>query len=551
MAANLLYWTVLGIKCRWDHLNTMTRVTDGVRLVCVRTAGRVSGTGAVAALKRPLARWPYLGRVLAIVVCTALAPCRLWAESRAEMRWLWVTQVAAVPAAPPVDSVRAGWFSSLDYNTRVVLLGSVVLGMSGGVVGTFLLLRKQALLGDVVSHAALPGVGLAFLTMEILQPGSGKWLPGLLLGAATAAAFSMGLTTWLRHATRLKDDAVLAIVLSVFFGLGIVLLTMVQRLPTGNAAGLAHFIYGKAAAMRAADVRWMAAIALVSVVLCAALFKELRLLAFDERFAASQGWPVVVLDLLIKSLAVIVAVVGLQSVGLLLVVAVLIVPPAAARFWSERLAMLLVLAALFGGVAAGAGVMLSAVYPRMATGATITLCGTVLFIVSLLCGVRRGLLWRWFVLRGVKRKQEDQHLLRAFYEQLCGERGGVTEEELCQEVVTAAQLVAHRSWSARDVVRLLRRAQRNGYVTQTKAGYQLTLRGAALARQVVRNHRLWELYLIRYADSAPALVDRQVDEIEHVLDAELLSQLEEQLAAEDRELPRSPHRVVRGDGSQT
>jgi Mn-dependent DtxR family transcriptional regulator len=100
-------------------------------------------------------------------------------------------------------------------------------------------------------------------------------------------------------------------------------------------------------------------------------------------------------------------------------------------------------------------------------------------------------------------------------------------------------------------VRLLRRAQRNGYVTQTKAGYQLTLRGAALARQVVRNHRLWELYLIQYADSAPALVDRQVDEIEHVLDAELLSQLEEQLAAEDRELPRSPHRVVRGDGSQT
>lgn len=432
----------------------------------------------------------------------------------------------------------------LDYNTQVVLVGTLILGMSGGTVGTFLLLRKQALLGDVVSHAALPGVGIAFLVMELSQAGNGKWLPGLLLGAAIASTIAMVVTTLLRRTTRIKDDAALAIVLSVFFGIGIVLLTMVQRLPSGNAAGLGHFIYGKAAAMRVADVQLMALIAALTMSICLLLFKEFRVLAFDERFAAAQGWPVTLLDLLLKSTVVVIAVIGLQSVGLLLVVALIIVPPTAARFWSERLATVMLLSAAFGGGAGVMGVLLSAAYPRVATGATITLCGSGLFVVSLFLGTRRGLFWRWIMLRRLRRKAGEQHLLRAFCELVAGDRGGVSIDELCRGTVTPAQLAKQRSWTSGQLRRALRRAAARGWIRMLDGRYQLTQQGAAAARRVVRNHRLWELYLIQFADTAPAAVDRLADDIEHVLDPELIGLLEEQLAAERDELPESPHQLT-------
>ncbi len=434
----------------------------------------------------------------------------------------------------------SGPWPSWEYNTLVVWWGAIVLGAGGGVVGAFLLLRKQALLGDVVSHAALPGVGLAFLVGESLRIGSGKWLPGLLLGAAVAGLVGIGATTALRRVTRLKDDAVLAVVLSVFFGLGIALLTVVQRMPGGNQAGLPHFIYGKAAALRLSDVQLITAVTLVAVAVCLVLYKELRLLAFDERFAAAEGWPIVALDLVLKGLVVAIAVVGLQGVGLLLVVAVLIVPPAAARFWTERLATMLGLSAAFGAAAGLVGVAISASWPRVATGATIALCNCLLFAFSMAFGWERGLVRRWWLIRNHRWRQDQEHLLRACYELLVGERGGVTADDLCAGILPMNVFITWRDWSPSKVRRMLQLGEQKGWLRREASGWRLTGEGAQQAIRTVRNHRLWEMYLLRHADVALDQIDRRADDLEHLLDPELVALLEKELSTRGQ-LPSSPH----------
>ncbi len=429
-----------------------------------------------------------------------------------------------------------------DYNTRVVLLGTMVLGMCAGVVGVFMLMRKRALLGDVVSHAALPGIALAFMLAEYWAPGQGKSLALLLTGAAVSGVAGVFATTLIRRTTRLKDDAALAIVLSVFFGIGISLLTVIQRLPSGNAAGLSHFIYGKAASMMASDVQGILFISLIALLVCALLFKEFTVLCFDERFAQAQGWPTFVLDQLLMALVVTVAVIGLQSVGLLLVVALLIVPAAAARFWTERLSTMVWIAGALGGVSSLIGVAISAVIPRVATGATIVLVGAFFFGVSLLLGTQRGLLPRWVVRARLRRRTGVQHVLRSLYE-IAEQRSARHEVDVWDQGATFQELLEWRGWTERELRRKVRRAANDRLVRVEGERVVLTESGREQAARVVHHHRLWELYLIHYAHVAPAHVDRGADEIEHVLDTELRKELERRLAdaLPEEGPPQSPH----------
>ncbi|NUQ64760.1 MAG: metal ABC transporter permease [Pirellulales bacterium] len=436
-----------------------------------------------------------------------------------------------------------------DYNTRVVLLGTTLLGVSAGVVGTFMLLRRRSLMGDVVAHASLPGVALAFIVLEAVSPGMGRSLTALLAGAVLAGFLGILATVAIRRYTRIKEDAALAIVLSVFFGLGIALFTVVQNLPTGNAAGLHHFIYGKAASMVADHVRFIAAASALVLTLCLLFFKEFTVLAFDEQYAAAQGWPVLRLDVLLLALVVGVTVIGLQSVGLLLVVAMLIIPAAAARFWTDRLGWMTMVSGLLGGLGAAAGVAASAIFPRLAAGAVIVLASSFFFLVSMLFGIRRGVLVQAFALRRSRRRVGRHDLLRAMYENVESsvETDGSPEGlDLTAQPVAFDRLLATRSWSAARVRRLLAAAQREGLVTgNASSGYRLTARGAADARRVVRNHRLWEMYLITYADVATSHIDRDADEIEYVLDPDLVAELETALSRRraDLAMPASPHAI--------
>lgn len=429
-----------------------------------------------------------------------------------------------------------------DYNTRLVVLSTAALGLAAGIVGTFLLLRKRSLMGDALSHATLPGVVLAFIVMSVAG-GTGKWLPGLLLGATVFGLLGVGAVLLIRNTTRIKDDAAMGIVLSVFFGAGIALLVIAQQMPTGNQAGLESFIYGKTASMIWSDFLLICGAAIASAIAGVLMFKEFRLLCFDEGYARSQGWPVRVLDMLMLALATGVTVIGLQSVGLILIIALLITPPAAARFWTNRMSLLAMLAAVIGAVSGWMGATVSALVPRMPAGAIIVIVASIIFILSMIFGSERGVLKRLVLEWRLNRQIAQQNLLRALYE-LQEMQVASAATDAGQHSVTLAELRRARAWPGREVARRLRWAQRAGLVTALGSGdFRLTARGQIEAARHVRNHRLWEMYLITHADIAPSHVDRDADMVEHVLGTEMVAKLERLMANEmpDSAVPDSPH----------
>lgn len=276
-------------------------------------------------------------------------------------------------------------------NAGAVLLGTTLLGLACGVVGSFLVLRRRALVADALSHAALPGVALGFLLATLLG-GDGKSLPVLLLGAGVFGLLGVAVLHLLAALPRVKEDAAIGAVLSVFFALGMVLLGLANRTPGGNQAGLNRFIFGQAASLSRDDLTLIITLTLIALIVPLALFKELRLICFDGSFARSLGWPTLALDGALMAVVTLITVAGLHAVGALLMVALLIVPAAAARFWTNHLATMVLLAAMIGALGAMAGTTLSAVVRNLPTGPLIVLACGLLFLVSFLFAPRRGLI---------------------------------------------------------------------------------------------------------------------------------------------------------------
>jgi len=432
-----------------------------------------------------------------------------------------------------------------DYNTRIVVLGTGLLGAAAGVIGSFALLRKRALLGDALSHAMLPGIAVAYLIATLLG-GEGKSLPLLLLGATISGLAGTLCVLGIRHWTRLKEDAALSIVLSVFFGLGIALLGLIQQTPRGHAAGLESFIFGKASALTAQDAWLIFWGGLGCVLLVALLFKEWTLLCFDETFATSSGWPVVGLDWLLMLLIVLISVIGLQAVGLVLMIALLVIPPAAARFWTDELGKLVWLAGVLGCFSSLCGAIVSALFPRLPSGATIVLCAGAVFGLSLLFGTRRGVIFRAWESWVLGKRIQRQHLLRAMFElsELAAPQASAPANS---PAIDFSRLMTMRSWSSATLQRELTRAAAAGLVVRLSAKqWRLTATGHQIAARLVHQHRLWELYLITHADVAPSRVDRDADQIEHILTPDMIARLERLLGESQQagSVPSSPHPIV-------
>ena len=275
-----------------------------------------------------------------------------------------------------------------DHTLRTVALGAALLGVVSGSLGTYALLRRQALLGDAVSHAALPGVVLAFVL-------TGSKAPFVLTLGAALAGFAATLAILaIVRGSRVKYDGALGLVLSVFFGFGLVLLTWVQSRPDAAQAGLDTYLFGQAASLLRRDLVVMAALGGAALLVAFVFWKELKLLCFDPGFGATLGFRMGALDVLLTTLLVVAVVVGLQTVGVVLMSAMVVAPAAAARQWTDRLPVMMALAAAFGVAAGVAGALVSASAARMPTGPTIVLCLTAVVVASLLLAPRRGLLWR-------------------------------------------------------------------------------------------------------------------------------------------------------------
>jgi manganese/zinc/iron transport system permease protein len=409
-----------------------------------------------------------------------------------------------------------------QYNTRIVVIGVMVLGIAGGMIGSFLLLRKRALFGDAISHATLPGIATAYIVMVSLF-GTGKSLPVLLLGALVFGLIGMGGMLLIRNLTPLKDDTAIGVVLSVFFGAGIALFGVIQKMRTGHAAGLEGYIYGKTASMIAQDALIIAAAAAMILAVTLIFIKELNLSTFDPAFAASEGYPVLLLDILVIGLSVGLTVIGLQAVGLILILALLIIPAAAARFWTDRLSVMLALSAAFGALSGYIGAALSASIPNLPAGAVIVLTAGAIFPISTVFGSRNGLISYGVLARRFRHSLARRRILMTFF-------------QYRDESITLADLKEERTIGRLLILVVLREVVRSGLILPHKTGFQLTGKGLSEARKAWRNHELQHMYLRAFPEQAQSLHQRDEEHIEDFVSSDVLAILHAELKAARPEL---------------
>jgi manganese/zinc/iron transport system permease protein len=425
--------------------------------------------------------------------------------------------------------------------TTNVMLGTALLGATAGVIGTFAVLRGRALVGDMLSHAALPGICIAFIVL------GRRDLIGLSIGALISGLVGIGVMTLLHRWTRTKEDAAIGIVLSTFFGAGVVLLSIIQQQATGNQGGLGSYIFGETAGISRHDIRLIAGVAVLCLVTVCLLYKEFELLSFDPEFAGAQGWPTLTLDLVMMGTLAVVTIVGLPICGVILMAALIILPGAAARFWTNRLGQLLVIAGFAGAAAGIVGTFLASPLTKrwfsaefldsskLPPGPLIVLAAAAFFLLSLLFAPQRGILSRAISELRLRLRMAREHLLRALYE--------LNEPQLPQRAfIDESQILAQRHWSEWMLHWWLRHLNARGMIVRNDGQVQLTAAGLQEAADVTRTHRLWEQFLVSTAGIASDHVDRDADDVGHMLTEPIIRELEEQLARAGR-LPVAPQRI--------
>ncbi len=276
-----------------------------------------------------------------------------------------------------------------DYTLQVVSLGSALLGIISGVLGSFAVIRKEGLLGDAVSHAALPGIALAFLLTN------SKNTEILLLGALASGLIAAFIILSIVKNSRIKFDSALALVLSVFFGGGLVLLTHIQKIPNANQAGLDKFIFGQASTLLERDVNIMIIMGFILLTLVVVFWKEFKIVSFDPDFAESLGFSTKKVNILLSIMIVTAIIIGLQTVGVILMSAMIIAPSAASRQWTDKLSIMVILSAVFGALSGIIGTVLSSIVDKLPTGPSIVIVLSIIVFISLAIAPKRGLLWRY------------------------------------------------------------------------------------------------------------------------------------------------------------
>lgn len=438
-----------------------------------------------------------------------------------------------------------------DGNVQWVLSGTFLLGVSSGVLGSFAMLRRRSLMGDVLAHAALPGVCIAFMLTQ------SRTVAPLLVGAIATGIFSTWCVDMITRYSRVKEDTAQALVLAVFFGFGIVLLTHIARSGAAGQSGLDRFLFGQAASLIGSDVKIIGAAAIGLTMAVALLFKEFKLLSFDPAFGEGIGLPMHALDRVLMLMVVVSVAIGLQAVGVVLMSALLITPAAAARYWTERLDVMVVLSGAIGGLSGVAGTVVSLAGPKLATGPLVVLVATLLFLVSLTFGTRRGLMRKLLNQVKVRQKVARENLLRILYEanEMRGGSMGPSaqnDDAFTSHSVPAAVVAERLGWRPEVLRRQVTRAVRRGLIEPVgppakgalvNGAIRLTSKGVTEAQQVVRRHRLWEMFLMHEADFAVDHVDRDADDIEHFLPADVVAELERRLREEygQSDVPPSVH----------
>lgn len=450
------------------------------------------------------------------------------------------------------DILGASFFP--EHNLRVIFLGVTSLGLAAGLLGCFLLFRKRSLLSDTVGHATLPGVVGGFLVTSSIGGVYGKSFLGLLLGSLLFGWLSVQTVQYLVRRTRLRQDAALAVSLTGFYALGIVLLSVVQSSGLPQSSGLEYYLYGMVASMVEAEAWMLFGTTVFAVLLTMIFLKELNVLCFDETFTQTQGLPHRWLDEGLMFISLVVAIVGLQTVGLLLIMAMFIVPPSTARLWTSSLKKTLVISALVGAVGALAGALLSANISNLPAGATMILCTAFLFFLSLLFGYRRGVLMKYLRFHAIEQRLEGNQFLRAVFDNMEKQQqvrlfcGLEFSRQLALSEFNLLKVLEKREWSARKINKVGKRLASSKYISLKEGGNAvLTEGGLDRAVEAAKTHRLTEMYLMEHAEVASKNIHQFVERIEEITTPELAQDLK-RLFEEDLQrslIPPEPHDIAK------
>lgn len=358
-----------------------------------------------------------------------------------------------------------------DYTLRTITLGTAVLGAASGALGSFAVLRKQSLLGDAISHAALPGIVLAFMWTGT------KDSYVLLLGALICGLIG---TFWIHGITKkthLKTDTALGLVLSLFFGFGMLLLTYIQKNPDASQAGLDKYLFGQAATLVSSDVYIMLSATTVSFLVLLLFWKEFKVMLFDESYAKTLGFNIRLLDRLITFFIVLVIVLGLQTVGVVLMSALLLAPAAAARQWTNSLSSMVILAGFIGAFTGVVGTGISAQQENLSTGPVIVLVASVFVLFSFLFSPFRGLVVGYIKRQRKKRDLDLEKALQSLYNVYQGE---MKEHSISFSATVLSQL--HLS------PHIMRKMERKEWVVLSGHEWQITLKGMKKVKKMYGGH---------------------------------------------------------------
>jgi manganese/zinc/iron transport system permease protein len=400
-----------------------------------------------------------------------------------------------------------------EPNIRLVVAGSMLLCGMSALVGCFTFLRKRALVGDAISHSVLPGVCLAFMLTGEKNP------VYFLIGALITGMLSLLIMDALTRFKYARPDTAIALMLSVFFGIGIVFLTSIQHSGNAAQAGLDKFLFGKAASITSDDIRLFSFSILPIVGSILILLRGFYLISFDEEYAQAIGFPVKRLRFALSLITVWAVAIGIQAVGVVLMAALLITPALAARLWTNSIKVMLILAVTFGLLSGYVGAFVSYSATAMPTGPWIVVVATFFAVFSMVFAPGRGILSRWKVHRTNNRRTLQENILKLFYQ--LGEKTGDPLKPVLEE-----DLINFRSFQQNQLNRGLNQLLKKGWIVSDQTAYKLTVLGNAEARRVVRLHRLWELYLQQYLHLAPDHVHDDAEAIEHVITPEIEAQLE-------------------------
>ncbi|CDR34742.1 metal ABC transporter permease [Criblamydia sequanensis] len=420
-----------------------------------------------------------------------------------------------------------------DYFLDPVLMpptiGSMLMCLSSGIVGVFVFLKKESLIGETLSHAAYPGIIMGIILSGLLssyEGGEGPLFVFLsILGGVIASFLGIFSIRILESVFKVKQDAALCFVLSLFFGIGILLASYVQFAFSEMYQKAQSFLYGQAATMTFSHLKIYVVLTLALLVIFTLLFKEIEVLCFDSAYARSLGLKVGALDAFFSFLIAVAICIGVRTVGVVLMSAMLIAPAATARQFTHRLSTLFLLAAFFS-MASGflgnvfsneASIYLSNLYPNerlsLPTGPTIVLVSSFFCILALFFAPERGLFVRFFRRLSFRYKCLLENILKSLW------RAKPTHP------ASFNKIASYQNNSNLTIAFALFQLKRSGWIDKNKEGYSLTKEGEAWAKRIVRLHRLWEVYLADYLNVSVEKVHRNAEEMEHIITPELEREL--------------------------